>query len=269
AILTCPQYLVRYFRTLLSQLTLPERAMATLHNGGVDATISFGGAANQELAQTTTSVTALTAKYQSVIDAYGIHKLDFDIEGAAQADLASLTRRSQAIAALQAAGNANSTPVQVSFTLPVMTTGLTADGMRVVQNAIANGVDIGHVNVMAMDYYDPNLSYEGKMGDYAIQAATAVHDQLVPLYPSKTDAQIWSMIDVTPMIGVNDDPNEIFTLADAQKLTTFAEQKGMGGLHMWSINRDYPGPVGTLSNTSSGVAQDTWDYSHIFGQFDD
>ncbi len=38
---------------------------------------------------------------------------------------------------------------------------------------------------------------------------------------------------------------------------------------MWSINRDYPGPVGTLSNTSSGVSQDAWAYSHIFGEFDD
>jgi hypothetical protein len=120
-----------------------------------------------------------------------------------------------------------------------------------------------------MDYFDPSLPVAGKMGDYAIQAATAVHDQLVPLYPSKTDAQIWAMVDVTPMIGINDNPAEIFTLADAQKLTTFAEQKGLGGLHMWSINRDYPGPVGTLSNTSSGVSQSTWDYSHIFGEFDD
>jgi len=204
------------------------------------------------------------------MDAYGIHKLDFDIEGAAQGDVASLTRRAQAIAALQTAGTASGNPVQVSFTLPVMPTGLTADGLRVVTNAIANGVDIAHVNVMAMDYYDPNLSYApGKMGDYAIQAATAVHDQLVPLYPTRTDAQIWAMVDVTPMIGVNDDAAEVFTLVDASKLTTFAEQKGLGGLHMWSINRDYSGPVGTLSNTSSGVSQNTWDYSHAFGVFDD
>ncbi|SOJ53936.1 putative bifunctional chitinase/lysozyme [Mycobacterium simulans] len=243
--------------------------ITAMHNAGIDATISFGGAANQELALVTPDVNALVAKYQSVMDAYGFHKLDFDIEGAAQGDVASLTRRAQAITMLQTAGEANGTPVEVSFTLPVLPTGLTADGMRVVTNAIANGVDIAHVNIMAMDYFDPSLSYEGKMGDYAIQAATAVHDQLVPLYPTKTDAEIWAMIDVTPMIGVNDNPVEIFTLADAQKLTTFAEEKGLGGLHMWSINRDYSGPVGVLSNTSSGVSQSTFAYSQIFGEFDD
>jgi hypothetical protein len=244
--------------------------ITAMHNAGIDATISFGGAANQELAQVTPDATTLAAKYQSVMDAYGIHKLDFDIEGAAQGDLASLTRRSQAIAQLQSAGTTSGNPVQVSFTLPVLPTGLTADGLRVVTNAISNGVDIAHVNVMAMDYYDPNLSYApGKMGDYAIQAATAVHDQLVPLYPTRTDAQIWAMVDVTPMIGINDDTAEVFGLLDAQKLTTFAQQKGLGGLHMWSINRDYSGPVGTISNTSSGVSQNTWDFSHIFGTFDD
>lgn len=236
---------------------------------GINATISFGGAANQELASTSTTVDQLTAKYSSVMNAYGIHKLDFDIEGAALGDTAALTRRSQAIASLQANGIATGKPVDVSFTLPVMPTGLTPDGLRVVQNAVANGVQINHVNIMAMDYFDPALAYQGKMGDYAIQAATAVHNQLVPLYPSKTDAQIWSMVDVTPMIGVNDDPAEIFSLVDAQKLTAFADQNNLGGLHMWSANRDFPGPLGVLSNTSSGVAQNAWEFSQTFEKFED
>ncbi|WP_205876006.1 cellulose binding domain-containing protein [Mycobacterium camsae] len=248
---------------------LIDNQIAAMHTAGIDATISFGGAANQELALTTPNAEALAAKYTSVMDEYGIRKLDFDIEGAAQGDVASLTRRSQAIAMLQAEGNSSGSPVEVSFTLPVLPTGLTHVGMGVVTNAIANGVDIAHVNIMTMDYFDPSLSYDGKMGDYAIQAATAVHDQLVPLYPSKTDAEIWAMIDVTPMIGVNDNPVEVFTLADAQKLTDFAETKGLGGVHMWSANRDYPGPVGTLTNTSSGVQQEAWAFSRTFSEFDD
>lgn len=242
--------------------------MDAMRAAGINATISFGGAANQELALTGGTAAQLAAKYTSVMNAYGIHKLDFDIEGAALGDTASLKLRSQAIAALQTSGIAAGKPVDVSFTLPVMPTGLTADGLRAVQIAVDSNVQISHVNIMAMDYYDPSLPYGGKMGDYAIQAATAVHDQLVPLYPAKTSAQIWSMIDVTPMIGVNDDPAEIFSLADAQKLTTFAEQNNLGGLHMWSANRDFPGPLGMLSNTSSGVAQNPWEFSQTFEQFD-
>lgn len=120
--------------------------------------------------------------------------------------------------------------MRVSFTLTVLPTGLTADGLRVVQNAIANGVDIGQVDVMAMDYDDPAFDYSGKMGDLAIQAAQRVHDQLAPLYPSKSDTQVWAMVGVTPMIGVNDDPREVFTVADADKLTAFARQRAWAGL---------------------------------------
>ncbi|VBA53605.1 putative bifunctional chitinase/lysozyme [Mycobacterium pseudokansasii] len=244
-------------------------AIGALTAGGADAIVSFGGVANQELALTCTSVDALVAQYKSVIDAYGIRDLDFDIEGAAQNDVASLTRRSQAIAKLQADGKAAGNPVRVSFTLPVLPTGLTVDGLRVVQNAIANGVDIGQVNVMAMDYYDPAFDYNGKMGDLAIQAAQRVHDQLAALYPSKSDAQLWAMVGVTPMIGVNDDPREVFTVADADKLTAFARQKGLGRLAMWSANRDSQCPAGTPqpSNTCSGVTQTAWAFSSSLKQF--
>lgn len=241
--------------------------MDAMRAAGINATISFGGAANQELALTGGTAAELAAKYTSVMNTYGIHKLDFDIEGAALGDTASLKLRSQAIASLQTTGIAAGKPVDVSFTLPVMPTGLTADGLRAVQIAVDNHVQISHVNIMAMDYYDPSLPYAGKMGDYAIQAATAVHGQLATLYPSKTSAQIWSMVDVTPMIGVNDDPAEIFSLADAQKLTTFAEQNNLGGLHMWSANRDFPGTPGVLTNVSSGVAQNPWQFSQTFEQF--
>ena len=55
---------------------------------GGDVIVSFGGAANHELAEVITSATALQAAYQSMIDAYGLTHIDFDIEGAAVADRA-------------------------------------------------------------------------------------------------------------------------------------------------------------------------------------
>ncbi|WP_142393954.1 hypothetical protein [Mycobacterium kansasii] len=159
--------------------------------------------------------------------------------------------------------------MRVSFTLPVLPTGLTADGLRVVQNAIANDVDIGQVDVMAMDYDDPAFDYSGKMGDLAIQAAQRVHDQLAPLYPSKSDTQVWAMVGVTPMIGVNDDPREVFTVADADKLTAFARQKGPGpACHVVGQPRlAMPGRTPQPSNTCSGVTQTAWAFSSSFKQF--
>ncbi len=252
----------------IDDATINQRISA-LEAAGAEAIVSFGGAINQELARTCTSVASLAAQYQAVIDQYGIRDLDFDIEGADQSDATSLHRRFQAIAQIQAAGLAAGKPVHVSLTLPVLPTGLTHDGLDVVQAAIEDGVDVGAVNVMAMDYFDPALGYAGKMGDYAIQAAAATHDQLAQLYPQRTDAELWGMLGVTPMIGINDDPGEIFTTADAEKLTGFANEKGLGRLAMWSLNRDAPcpAPTQTTSNTCSGVSDPQWAFSSAFAGF--
>ena len=244
-------------------------SLADLRAAGGDAIVSFGGEAGQELASACSTPAALAAQYQSVIDQYGIRDLDFDIEGAAVADKISIDRRSQALAALQAAGRAAGKPVHVSLTLPVMPTGLTADGINVIRSAIANGVTVGQVNVMAMDYFDPSLNYSGHMGDLAIRAASSTHKQLASLYPRKTDAQLWAMVGITPMIGINDDNKEIFTTTDAAKLLAFANYKALGRLAFWSANRDQPCPTPTqsTSNTCSGVNAPQWAFSKAFKAF--
>jgi hypothetical protein len=240
-----------------------------LQAAGGDAIVSFGGAINQDLSRTCTSVDALAAQYQAVIDEYGIRDLDFDIEGADQTDAASLDGGFPALAQLPAAGPAAGEPVRISLTLPVSPSGLSENGLDVVNDAIAKGVEVGTVNLMAMDYYDPALEYAGRMGDYAIQAATATHNQLATLYPERSDAQIWAMVGVTPMLGINDDPAEIFTTADAAKLSAFAQEKGLGRLAMWSINRDAPcpAPTQTTSNTCSGVPDAARAFSDAFKSF--
>ena len=68
---------------------------------GGDVAASFGGAAGQELAQVVTNVTTLANDYQAVISAYNLTRIDFDIEGAAVADKASIDRRSKAIAMVE------------------------------------------------------------------------------------------------------------------------------------------------------------------------
>lgn len=233
----------------------------TLRGLGGDVMVSFGGAANQELAQVITTMPALTSAYQSVIDAYGLTHIDFDIEGAAVADRTSIDRRSQAIAALQQSAAAAGKELSVTFTLPVLPTGLTADGLYLLQSAKKYGVTIAGVNIMAMDYGDsaaPNPS--GQMGSYAIASVNSLFTQLQGIYGTqKTDAQLWHMIGITPMIGVNDVVTEVFTPQDAQQLLAFARQKGIGELSMWSLNRDQPG--------GSGISQQAFDFSKIFNPF--
>ncbi len=254
-----------YDRALRTQIT-------NLRALGGDVMVSFGGAAGRELAEVVTDVKTLTNAYDQVIDAYGLTHIDFDIEGAAGAHKPSIDRRSQAIAAVQKTQAAEGKPLEVWFTLPVLPTGLTADGLYSLQSALKAGVRIDGVNIMAMDYGDsaaPNPS--GKMGTYAIQAGTSLFTQLRNLYgATPTDAQLYAMIGVTPMIGLNDVTTEIFDQAAARELVTWAKAKGIGRLAMWSLNRDQANPAGAISyveNTSSSIVQQKFEFSKIFQTF--
>ncbi len=244
-----------------------RQQVASVRSRGGDVMASFGGAAGQELAQVITSVPQLTAAYQSVVTDYNLTHLDFDIEGAAEADHASIDRRSQALAALEQTAAAADHPLQIWYTLPVLPSGLTADGLYVLQSALKYGVQLAGVNIMTMDYGDsaaPNP--QGQMGEYAIQAANSLFGQLQTLYgTTKTSAQLWEMVGITPMIGLNDDTSEVFDEAAAQQVTAFAQQKGIGRISMWSLNRDTQGTASnTVDDQSSSITQQAFDFSKIF-----
>jgi hypothetical protein len=210
------------------------------------------------------NVESLRDAYQSVIDTYSLTWVDFDIEGAAVADQASIDRRNKAIKLLQA----DNPDLKVVFCLPVIPSGLTLDGMNLLQNAIVNGVRVDGVNIMAMYFGASAPNPDGRMGEYAIEAANSLFDQLKTLYPAKTDSQLWQMVGVTPVMG-RSTSTEVFYLADAQKLVTFGLEKNISLLSMWSANRDN-GSCDTVSYYSplcSSLAQEDFAFATIFDQF--
>ena len=238
---------------------------------GGDVNVSFGGAANQEMAEVLTDKAALKAAYLQVINTYNLKRVDFDIEGGALANKTVIDRRSAVLAEIQTEMLKAGKPLEIWLTLPVLPTGLTADGLYAVNSAVKAGVRLGGVNIMAMDYGDsaaPNPS--GKMGDYAIQAATSLQVQLKQIYAGYTDAKLWSMVGITPMIGMNDVQTEIFDQQEAREVMAFAQQKAIGKLSFWSLNRDLQSPKGVLPNVdnfSSSILQTPYEFSGIFKPF--
>ena len=247
-------------------------AIVAVRSAGGDVSVSFGGAAGSELALKITDVTALKNAYRAVVDAYGLRRIDFDIEGAAVADKASVDRRWQAVAALQKDLAAAGKPLDVWATLPVLPQGLTADGLSVVTSAVKQGVSLAGVNVMAMDYGSwaaPNP--QGKMGDYAIAAAESTFAQLKQVYgTTKTDAALWRMVGLTPMIGVNDLTDEVFDQTEAREVADYAARKQLGMLSFWSLNRDVASTTGSGRATAldSGIVQSKLEFAKIFAPFD-
>ncbi|MEV8096846.1 cellulose binding domain-containing protein [Kitasatospora sp. NPDC085879] len=244
--------------------------IGALRAAGGDVRVSFGGANGSELATACSSAADLAAAYQKAVDAYGLTKVDFDVEGGALANTAANTRRAQAVAQLQRTAAGKGKALDVSFTLPALPSGLTQDGINLVANAKDNGVQVGAVNIMAMDYGDgaaPNP--QGRMGKYAIDAATATQAQIKSVL-GLSDSAAWAKTAVTPMIGVNDVASEVFTVADATQLADFAKTKHLAWLAMWSGTRDKACPGGAKAfadATCSSIDQQPLAFTRAFGAY--
>jgi hypothetical protein len=227
---------------------------------GATPIVSFGGASGVELAQSCPNLSQLVAAYQSVIDTLHVTHIDFDIEGAAIADTTTSNLRFKAINQLEA----DNPGLVVSVTIPTFPTGPDNNGDAFLQLAAADGTTINVVNVMAMDYYSTFDSGGAEMGTYAVEAAQNTLSFVKTIWPGDTYANIG----VTPMIGQNDDPAEVFTEADAQTLASFASANGLGRLAFWSVDRDQPcgGSASGLPSCSES-SQQPLDFTRIFGQY--
>jgi hypothetical protein len=152
----------------------------------------------------------------------------------------------------------------------VLPAGLIQSGTDLLQNAKNNGVAVAAVNIMAMDYGDGAApSPGGRMGTYAIDAATATQAQVKSIF-GLSDADAWKHVAVTPMIGVNDTSSEVFTVADAKQLAAFASAKHLAWLSMWSATRDKQCAGGAKSYADascSSIAQSTYDFAKAFGAY--
>ncbi|WP_199824904.1 chitinase [Streptomyces maremycinicus] len=236
--------------------------ISALTASGATARVSFGGASGKELAATCDSVSELTRAYGEALDAAGSSQADFDIEGDELTDADSVALRSRAIAALQE----ERPDLEVSFTLPVMPSGLDADSLALLTSANKYDVQVSTVNLMTMNYGE---SYAGDMGGYAITSATAAQAQLKKIFGT-TDADAWKGMALTSMIGTNDVDNETFTLADAAEVRTFAEEKGISWVSMWSTFRDQQCEDGSASDDAltncSGVEQSAGAFAEAFSE---
>ncbi|WKZ86973.1 chitinase [Ralstonia pickettii] len=233
---------------------------------GGEVAVSFGGANGTPLMQACNSVSALKTAYQTVLDTYTLSRIDFDIEGASQQDTAALMRNFQAVAQLQSDFAARGKALHVTLTLPAMPYGLTSEGVNILNTAIQNKVVFDVVNLMTMDYGTANVD----MGAAAISAAQSLYSQLDAAFKAagqpKTDGQLWQLVGLTPMIGMNDVQGETFTLANAQTVANAAHTNGYGMVGMWSISRDQPCPNNGAytAPTCSGVTQQPHDFSAVF-----
>lgn len=249
-----------------------EKRISDLRSRGGSAAVSFGGARNGELATTCRDEGKLRTAYRDVVERYEPAFIDFDLEGADLLDQAGGERRARAVAALQGDRNSSGKELPVWLTLPASPRGLTDAGIAAVEQMLQAGVQLAGVNIMTMNYGASRSISQGML-EAAKAAAEATHDQLSIVYQragiNLSREQLWKKIGLTPMIGRNDLPGEIFGLDAARDLKDYAVELEIQRLSMWSLNRDATCPSSEqredASFTCSGVDQGGSRFSDLLG----
>jgi hypothetical protein len=241
-----------------------QSQISALQSEGGDVSISFGGYTvdtdGDDLGATCSSASAMAAQVESVVTTMGVTHLDFDIESNEMSDSADLTLTAEALALVRQWDSS----LVINYTIPVLPTGLTSEGIDILDAAADAGFTPNVVNIMTMDYGTSGT----EMGSAAEQAIAATAPQLESVFGVSSSAA-YGMLGVTPMIGQNDTSGEIFTLADASEVESYAAQQGLAWTSFWSEGRDNDGCPGdtSASSTCSGVTQTDGQYTTIFQAF--
>ena len=223
-------------------------------SAGGGCIVSFGGAVAPYLENSCSSADQLAGAYKAVIDATGCNNIDLDMES----HLNNIDMINQALKKLQ-----GMTGCGVSFTLAADENGLNSMGMRILNNAKSQGVNVDTVNPMCMNFR-PSESLDSGV----IKCARSVYKNIVSVWGS--DAS-YSMLGITPMIGTQDTGagKDVFTLSGMHQLVQWSQQNGAGHLAFWSLNRDNGGCPGNKQANwgCSGVSQNQWDFTRAILPF--
>ena len=255
------------------QWSLPNQSgwqsqISSLQAAGGDVSISFGGYTADtnatDLGATCSSASAMATQVESVVSTLGVTHLDFDIESNELTDSADYTRTAQALALVRSWASSNGKSLSIAYTIPVLSSGMTSSGISVIDAAAAGGFTPNVVNIMTMDYGTSGT----EMGTAADQALDASASQVATAF-GVSSSTAYGMLGNTPMIGQNDSSGEIFTLADASTVESYAAQKGIAMLSFWSEGRDNGGCPGqtSASSTCSGLTQNTGAFTQAFQAF--
>jgi hypothetical protein len=254
------------------QWSLPQSGwqsqVSALQAEGGDVSISFGGYTvdtdGTDLGAQCSSAAAMAAQVESVVTSFNVTHLDFDIESNEQYNSSDLALTAQALNQVRSWASGQGEQLTISYTIPVLPTGFTSTGESVLTTALSNGFTPNIVNIMTMDYGTSGT----EMGTAANQALDATASQLESIYGISSSAA-YGMLGNTPMIGQNDTSGEIFTLADAATVESYAAQRGIALLSFWSEGRDNGGCSGdtSASSTCSGITQSSGAFTQAFQSF--
>ncbi|MCK5867693.1 MAG: hypothetical protein KAG14_04775, partial [Mycoplasmataceae bacterium] len=201
----------------------------------------------------------LASMYAYIIKKLDLYSLDFDIEGADLMDHSNTssggifgdvdssiipspedskklrTMRLKALKILKTSKDTRLRNLHVSFTIPVLSTGMTDVGYADVVAAFNNGL-IDRVSFMTMDY-GTEANYVKMPGMEAFETITAVNSAVDQLKSTNkfllSKKDLYSKVGTISMFGKNDVANETFFITDAKILLNWAIAHNLGTIGSW------------------------------------
>lgn len=232
---------------------------------GSGVTISFGGANNNpSWSSPEATPENVASDFLSAINVYNTEKLDFDIEGQHVSNPEEAYLLGESCRALfNMLPSEKQAKLDLTLTLPVLPTGLTNDGQSTVTEFHKGYGANCRINIMAMDY---GGAFDGtKMGQNAIDAGENTAKFGSELFGDTLSDFYKNYLEITPMIGLNDVPDEFFTFSDVKTLTDWVNENQVYGVSFWSLGRDFPGSFGGPDNSGDPDQYDG-EYTETFAK---
>jgi chitinase len=236
-----------------------QAAIEGIRSSGGEVVISFGGWSGKKLGSSCKTPQTLAGAYQKVIDAYALHAIDIDIE---HGEFTNKKTRLRVVAALAIVQQANP-GLEISVTFGTGEGGPERDGQSLISDAAAIGFQPSVWTIMPFDFGAPVTN----MGQTSIAAAEGLERELASTYGLSADAA-YQHVGISSMNGRTDEADERVSVADFQAMLAFAQQRHLGRLTFWSVNRDRPcGGANSGSDACSGIGQQAYEFSDLVAQF--
>lgn len=207
-----------------------EATIDAIRAAGGDVVPSIGGWSGNKLGPNCATAEALAGAYQEVIDAYDLTAIDVDIENTDEFENAAVQDR--ILTALKIVKQ-NNPGLRTILTFPTLNTGPNAWGDRLVERAHALDADIDNFTIMPF-----NFGGHGDMYGHTVNAAEGLKAKLMSVF-GWSEAEAYARIGISGMNG-SSDVGEVTTPQIWTQIRDWANDRHIGRLAFWSVNRDRP-----------------------------
>ena len=224
---------------------------------GGDVVPSFGGYSGNKLGPNCATPELLADAYQRVIDAFALKAIDIDIEN--YDEFENYTVQDRILNALRIVKQRNP-GVTTILTFGTTTSGPSATGIRLINQARALGANVDIFAIMPFDFGGGANMYQNTVN------ATEGLKNAVKAAFGYTDAQAYARIGISGMNGLSDQ-QELTSVATWTQIRDYAKSHGLARFTFWAVNRDRPCPGGGVVSNCSGIAQNDWDFTRVTAGF--